>query len=497
MTLPSKMGTLPEDIDRDVAGATSVLVQRANEIRQENITWPSYLQSRMISQEDYDIIVTVELPGEAKENLLANNKYNVAKTFINLLSHISKDHTIQYILTLIDDILSEDKSRVSIFQVYSKKNKESMWSPFLSLLTRPDAFIVNMTARIVAKLACWSREPMQGSDLSYYLTWLKDQLRAPPPHSDQSLALQLQSNSGLLVRSFNSNNEYLRSVGRCLQMMLRVEEYRDAFYQLDGVVTIIQVLGSGKHNFQIQYQLTFCLWVMSFSQRIAEKMNKYGVVPTLADILNESVKEKVTRITLAVFRNLIEKPEDSSVARENCIQMVQCKVLKQLEILAQRKFEDEDITSDIEFLNEKLQNSIQDLSSFEEYCSEVKSGRMEWSPVHKSEKFWRENCARLNEKNYELLKILINLLETSKDPLVLSVTCHDIGEYTRHYSRGKRVLEQLGGKQWVMQHLTHDDPNVRYEALLAVQKLMVHNWEYLGKQLQKETRKTDTVQTRA
>ena len=79
-------------------------------------------------------------------------------------------------------------------------------------------------------------------------------------------------------------------------------------------------------------------------------------------------------------------------------------------------------------------------SSFEEYCSEVKSGRMEWSPVHKSEKFWRENCGRLNEKNYELMKILINLLETSSDPLVLSVACHDIGEYTRHYSRGKRSV---------------------------------------------------------
>jgi hypothetical protein len=25
----------------------------------------------------------------------------------------------------------------------------------------------------------------------------------------------------------------------------------------------------------------------------------------------------------------------------------------------------------------------------------------------------------------------------------------------------------------------------RYEALLSVQKLMVHNWEYLGKQLEK------------
>ena len=43
-------------------------------------------------------------------------------------------------------------------------------------------------------------------------------------------------------------------------------------------------------------------------------------------------------------------------------------------------------------------------SSFDEYTTEVKSGRLEWSPVHKSERFWRENAARLNEKNYELLK---------------------------------------------------------------------------------------------
>ena len=38
------------------------------------------------------------------------------------------------------------------------------------------------------------------------------------------------------------------------------------------------------------------------------------------------------------------------------------------------------------------------------------------------------------------------------------------------------IIEQLGGKQCVMHLLSHDDPNVRYEALLAVQKLMVHNW---------------------
>lgn len=53
----------------------------------------------------------------------------------------------------------------------------------------------------------------------------------------------------------------------------------------------------------------------------------------------------------------------------------------------------------------------------------------------------------------------------------------------RHYPRGKNIVEQHQGKQAVMRLLTADDPNVRYHALLAVQKLMVHNWEYLGKQL--------------
>merc|ERR1712193_475158 len=111
---------------------------------------------------------------------------------------------------------------------------------------------------------------------------------------------------------------------------------------------------------------------------------------------------------------------------------------------------------------------------------------MGWSPVHRSENVWRENAAKLNDKNYELLRILITLLESTKEPLVRSVACFDLGEYVRHYQRGKHVLEQLNGKTLVMSLLGHGDPNVRYEALLAVQKLMVHNWEYLGRQLKSD-----------
>lgn len=442
--------------------ATSVLHQRANEIRQQRVNWQSYLQSQMISQEDYNFIVALDQStAESRANLLKQQRGQSAKTFFNMLERISRDQTIQYILIMIDELLQEDKSRVEIFKEYARKKKEPVWTQFLTLLNRPDGFIINMTSRIIAKIACWSRELMEGSDLQHYLTWLKDQLRMP-------------------------NNDYIQSVARCLQMMLRINEYKLAFVAIDGISTIVTVL-AGRVNFQIQYQLTFCLWVLTFNVDLARRINKYNVIPILADILSESGKEKVARIILATFRNLIEKPEESEIRRDNAIAMVQCKVSKQLEILQGKKFSDPDIVEDIEFLEEKLNASVQDMSSFDEYATEIKSGRLEWGPVHSSEKFWRENADKLNEKNYELLKILVHLLESSRDPLVLSVAAHDVGEYVRYYPRGKQVIEKLGGKHLVMQLLSHEDPNVRYEALLCVQKLMVHNWEYLGKQLEKET----------
>lgn len=449
------------DNDGCVAGvqvATSPLQQKAVEVRLNRVNWQSYLQGQMISQEDYDVITRLDNSAlDAKAQFLKERPYLCAKTFLNLMGHISKDQTVQYILTMIDDILQEDKGRVEIFREYARKNKESVWGPFLNMLTRPDGFIVNQTSRIVAKIACWGKELMEGADLHYYLTWLKEQMK-------------------------QTTNEYLQTVARCLQMMLRIDDYRFAFVKVDGISTLISVL-AGKVGFQIQYQLTFCLWVMSFNPDLGDKISKYNVIPILADILSESVKEKVTRIILATFRNLLEKPTEREIQQDNALSMVQCKVLKQLALLEGRKFDDPDIEEDIIYLNETLQASVHDLSSYDEYSTELKSGRLEWSPVHKSEKFWRENAMRLNEVNYQLLKILIKLLESSRDPLILSVANHDIGEYVRHYPRGKHVIEQLGGKQLVMQHLSHEDPNVRYEALLAVQKLMVHNWEYLGKQV--------------
>lgn len=66
---------------------------------------------------------------------------------------------------------------MEIFREHSTRKRESIWGPFLNLLNRQDGFIMNMTSRIIAKLACWSHDLMEKTDLQFYLTWLKDQLK--------------------------------------------------------------------------------------------------------------------------------------------------------------------------------------------------------------------------------------------------------------------------------------------------------------------------------
>lgn len=60
----------------------------------------------MISQEDFNFIKPLDAADAAtREAILKENRTQCAKTFLNLLGHVSKDTTIQYILIMIDDLL--------------------------------------------------------------------------------------------------------------------------------------------------------------------------------------------------------------------------------------------------------------------------------------------------------------------------------------------------------------------------------------------------------
>nr|XP_032817656.1 V-type proton ATPase subunit H-like isoform X3 [Petromyzon marinus] len=430
---------LPETSDF----ASANLFSKMAEIRASKINWQPYLQSQLISADDFEFIQRFTAAGTEQRRRIAEIEgTQCAQTLLHLVTRIVKESVVHFVLVLIEDLLQENGEHAQIFSVFTRRNHRSQWVLFMPMLNRQEILTMHL------KLRAAVGDGVSGGGNSEAL-------------------------------------HYFQSAASCLQLILRTGEYRFAWVQEDGISCIMAVLHN-RCGVQLQYQMSFCLWLLAFSPQVCELLRNNSPVPALADVLNESVKEKVTRIVLAAFRNMLSQAVEKETRHEFALTMIQCKVLKQLENLEQQKFEDEDVVEDIKFMLEKLGESVHDLSSFDEYSAELKAGRLEWSPVHKSEKFWRENAARLNEKNYELLKILNHLLQASDDPQVLSVAAHDIGEYVRHYPRGKKIIEQLGCKQLVMGLMHHVDTDVRYNALLAVQKFMVHNWEYLGKQLQSQ-----------
>ena len=66
-----------------------------------------------------------------------------ARTFISLMTKISKEQTVQYVLTLVDDLLTEDPERTQLFCSTNNKKQPAPWVGFMNMLNRPDKFTVH------------------------------------------------------------------------------------------------------------------------------------------------------------------------------------------------------------------------------------------------------------------------------------------------------------------------------------------------------------------
>ena len=120
------------------------------------------------------------------------------------------------------------------------------------------------------------------------------------------------------------------------------------------------------------------------------------------------------------------------------------------------------------------------MSSFDVYKKELMGGKLEWSPCHKSEHFWKDNYKAFEAGDCAPIKQLISLLGTD-EPTTLAVACSDISKFIEAHPEGRRLMTQFGAKQQTMGLLQHSNHEVKKYALTAVQRLMVINWEYLNR----------------
>jgi len=229
-------------------------------------------------------------------------------------------------------------------------------------------------------------------------------------------------------------------------------------------------------------------------------------------VLKDVVREKVVRILLATLNNLLD---DSTAAGANshgsnsannvangasgtdddplvprsrqslskamCEEAVGAGLRDRLDMLQARKFKDDDVPDIIEAIRARLEEAVLALTSFDRYVQEVSSRTLEWTPVHSSQ-FFRENMRRFEEKSFGLIRQVIALVTDAKSTeLTVAVGCRDLGEFARFHPDGRRILQQYGGKKALMEKLSHKSPHIAREALLAVQKLMVTNWESISR----------------
>lgn len=449
-----------------MSAATGILDYKTT-ARTFRIDWATYEKSNFLKKAELELMTAYIAGTEAaKKNFLDLHGSTFFTTLISFLNKVSKNETLQFLLTMIDDILAEDASRINLFHEVSKITGQPAWQTFLQIVeTKEDLYVQHQANRILVQIVVNDGALLNATSQQGYFAWVTNTIQSKE-HDSAILALT------------------------SLHALLRSCHYRQPFFEYADSITQLRALLQldAAHNIQLQYKAMVVFWVLTFDHNIAGILDKEGgplVIGDIASLMRASRKEKVQRMCISTLANMITNPTTTSLKKYNAQQMISHKVLPIIELRAENENEDDvEVLAAIKTLQTSLSQIFEDMSSFDEYASEISSGLLEWSPVHRSDKFWRENAVKLNDDRHKLVKILIQLLETSSDPQVLSIAAHDCGEYVRHYPRGKQVIETLGGKGYIMKHMTNPDSAVRYEALIAVQKLMTQNWGQLGGSLQ-------------
>lgn len=446
--LASGVGGLP------VAGKDEVVIPSKTAVLEKFIPWDGYQKVGLVAPKDFALISVYDKKGitDAERNaLLESDGVAYAEVLLNFVISISASDTLQYVVTLIHELLIADPRRVELFNALSAHNEAYPYQPFLKLISgkgTKDPYTLRMAAAILGILVSKSQVVPQEHE-TFLFRWISERLRP----SDQDIHLALCTLQALLAKD---------------QYRLRFFEQTSDFQQL---VKIIQTQSS---NFQLAYEAIYCAWLLTYNHQIGSRVGGTGLIPALVDVIKSSSKEKVIRLSIATLRNVLDKAENNN-------EMIDSGFVRMLAILSNKKWGDDDIVDDLKTLSEALAKNMVVLSSFDMYKKEITSGQLSWTPVHKSEKFWRESATRFEENDFQLLSAIRHILQTSSDPIVLAVACYDIGEFVRFHPRGKAIITQIGLKLDIMKLMTHENADVKKEALFAIQKTMVTNWEYLAK----------------
>jgi len=282
---------------------------------------------------------------------------------------------------------------------------------------------------------------------------------------------------------------------------------------------------SSSSSVQQLYDLVFCLWCLSLDCATDESVQKHfardGAVPALAHLLKRAPRVKVLRMTLACLRSLSVLGSSNNGSNEHPFvrDMIGCGIVKSLETVLQRRWNDPDLEDDLKFMKDFLSDKTKELTQFSAYEAQINTGILRWDDMFHKHDFFRDNAMFMEGKrgDFAPLRRLVDVLYSNttsgklrssgrakeisyeglnevsgwdEDDLrdddvceSLAVCLFDIGEFARNYPNGKAVLGSrcgISAKALIMQYVQHPRDEVREQAVLCASKLLVRNWRLIG-----------------
>jgi V-type H+-transporting ATPase subunit H len=434
-------------------------IDNLEEEKPPKLSWDSFREAGLIDNAGVQLLnsINIDIVDENSIRQIVKTILEKSQDFVNVftkvLTSVSQDAPQKFVLYMIDTTLDytdrewkelKDLKTTFLQQLFDAAQPK-LFKALLDMTDKSDIFLLERTFRTVARLLDFDyrTRPQSNTLLSVYEAFLEKIARA-------------LEHQGKEVR-------HAKYATFALVNVIRKPESRDLFHKQQGVRFLMDLLKYHPSNVQIIYEVAFCCWVLSYSkEKIPIYFQDIKIVPELHNLLRNVQTEKVIRMVLGTFKNFV-----GTYGMIN--EMISVGVPKTLSSLVKRKFEDEDIKTDATKLITILEQHIEEISSFDEYRQEVLSGNLEWTPVHTSEKFWKENMAKFEQNNFYILKELIKLLDTSSlenaegtttqenqpaaqateeegkvvvniknENRTLAIACHDIGEFVRYHPRGRR-----------------------------------------------------------
>ncbi|WOL01297.1 putative V-type proton ATPase subunit H [Canna indica] len=420
------------------------------EVLKRDIPWEAYMSTKLITGTHLQLLrLYVKKSENQRVVLLDENGVGYVQVFLNILHNISNEETVEYVLALIDEMLtggtwcinqinllkSHDINLTKLFLFFAANPKKSrlfhdkslssedIYGPFLTIcllivvldldshfslqsfrwLHEGNWFIKEKSSKILTLIvsarprlqhafvsigeSSHSKDKISNIDtvLKELLDWLCSQLKAPS-HSPCSVPLATT----------------------CLATLLREPCVRVSFIQVDGVKLLIPLISpaSTQQSIQLLYETCLCIWLLSYYDAAADYLATTRVLPKLVEVVKGSTKEKVVRVIILTLRNLLPRAACGA-----------------------------------QMIDLGLPQIVQSLKA------------QAWSD--------------------EILCVLVTILDTSSDATALAVACYDLFQFIQYHPAGRIIVSNLKVKDRVMKLMNHENAEVTKNALLCIQRLFL------------------------